>query len=63
MHVRVSVPAHFVSSMTMHGMQDLGDGNIKMTEKRKISGAWKDDECTVTDMIKDSRLKEGEGTK
>lgn len=37
MHARVSVPAHFVSSMTMHGMQDLGDGNIKMTEKREDS--------------------------
>lgn len=62
MHVRVSVPAHLVSSMAMHGMQDLGDGNIKMTEKTETSGAWKDDQCIVTDMIKDLRLKKGEST-
>lgn len=46
----------------MHGVQDLGDGNMKMTEKRETSGAGKDDEGIVTDMIKDSRSKKGEGT-
>ena len=61
MHVRVCIPEHFVSYTVTHATQNIGDGNIKMTEKRETIGVWKDDECIVIDMIQDLRLTEGEG--
>lgn len=61
MHVRVCLPEHFVSCMVTHETQNTGDGNIKMTEKRETSGAWKDDECIVIDMTQGLRLTVGEG--
>lgn len=40
-------------------VQNIVGGYIKMTEKRETCGAWKDDECIVTDMSQDLRLRKG----